>query len=309
MKPIIQFSIYLLFLLLNCNSVTASEQTTDIVVEYMWQGKQVSYLSRQQGNQFIFNEGASKSINVATLDWPPYIDRSLCNLGWVLQLGVAVLTSKGYQVNVHFYPWVRAVKMVESGNFEVLYPEYFIEDSAPSDIFPNKKRRELLAQSNQLIGGDIAFMKRKGDPFEFTGNLAAIKGKAIGVVRGYQNTPEFDAMMDAGLISVIEAIDDLQLLKLLMAKRVDLIVGDPAVFNHVIHYSDLDVRNRIAMLDGISEVAPALKYNHLYFAVSTSFEQWGEILNDINLALIELELSGETQRIYHNGSGCSVNFD
>lgn len=292
-------------------SISGSEEwknTRTVEVNYKLNNKAFSFQGSQDANVYIFNKGADKTINIATLDWPPYVDRQLCNLGWSLQLAVSILTSKGYQVSIHFYPWVRAVKLVETGKIEILFPEYFIEDSAPSDIFPDTKRSELLVQSNKFIGGNIAFIKRKSDPFAYDGNLRSIAGKSIGVVRGYQNTPEFDAMMDAQLINVVEAVDDLQLLKLLMAKRVDLIIGDPSVFKHLVNYSGLAVRNKIAMQEGIEEVQPSLKYNHLYFAISTNYEKWKTLLDDINLALIEFDISGETQRIYDKGSGCEVDF-
>lgn len=273
-------------------------------VQYQFQGQPYQYHALIDGNEYIFNSDSENIVNIATLDWPPYVGRNLCNLGWSLQFAVAVLTAKNYRVNVYFYPWVRAVKMVESGQMEILYPEYFIEDTAPSDIFPNIKRRELLVQSNELVGGNISLFKHADSPFIFSGNLKSIEGKTIGVVRGYQNTPEFDAMMDKGLIQVIEAVDDSQLLKLLLGKRVDLIIGDPQVFHYVIESSDISADEQQALKDKIIEVSPALKYNHLYFAVSTKYAQWKQLLEDINLSLLEFESSGETQRIYQQGSGC-----
>ena len=43
--------------------------------------------------------------------------------------------------------------MAESGKADILYPEYFIENSAPSDVFKGTKRLEHLALSNKLPGG------------------------------------------------------------------------------------------------------------------------------------------------------------
>lgn len=284
-----------------------SKNTIPIEVNYHYQKKPLKFQALKDGLHFSFNQQSEKVLNIATLDWPPYVGHNLCNLGWSLQFAVAVLTAKGYQVNINFYPWVRAVKMVESGQMEILYPEYFIEDSAPSDIYPNVKRRELLVQSNEIIGGNISLFKHKDSQFSFNGNLSAIEGKVIGVVRGYQNTPEFDAMMDKGLIHVIEAVDDAQLLKILTGKRADLVIGDPQVFQYVINSSAKSDAEKQALQQSIEEVTPPLKYNHLYFAVSTKYENWKQVLEDINLALIEFETSGETQRIYQQGSVCSHN--
>jgi len=289
----------------------ASEVTNDrknIEVIYSYQGKNISVVGTRTSFGYQFNASSSKVLNLATLEWPPYIGEELCNKGWVFQFTVALLVSKGYQVNVHFFPWARSVKMVEQGKMDILFPEYFIEDSAPSDVIKGKKRRELLAQSNRFPGGNISLLKRKGDDIVFDGKLSQLKGQVIGVVRGYQNTPEFDAMMDAGLITVVEAVDELQLMKLLMAKRVNLVVGDPIVFRYSVNYSTISNANKMALLEGVEEVVPALKYNHLYYAISVNSPKWRSLLDDINIGLIEFEQSGETKKIINQGTGCIVDF-
>ena len=281
----------------------------NVSVEYRYSGKSYELIGERTEFGYRFNGGAGKVLTLATLEWPPYIGEELCNKGWVFQFTVALLVHKGYQVDVHFYPWARSVKMVETGQIDILFPEYFIEDSSPSDVIEGKKRRELLAQSNKFPGGNISFMKRKNDPIHFDGNLSKLRGQRIGVVRGYQNTPEFDAMMDAKLIEVVNAVDELQLMKMLIAKRVNLIIGDPLVFRYSVNFSDLNTNNKMALLNGVEEVKPAIKYNHLYYAVSIQSPDWRKILDDINLALIEFDIAGETKRIIDNGSGCVADFN
>lgn len=278
--------------------------TQQIDVAYRYRGEYHHYVGEKHLNSYLFNQGASKKVDIATLDWPPYIGRGLCDLGWALQLAVAVFTSQGYQVSVNFLPWVRAVKMVESGKMDVLYPEYYIEESAVSDIFPNNKRRDLLALSTKFIGGNVSFIKRHNDPFIYNGNLNSIIGKSVGVVRGYQNTPEFDAIMDAKRINVVEAINDAQLLKLLLASRVDLIVGDPSVFGYITDNTNQTMTQKLETVGGIEPMLPELKYNHLYFSVSKRIPHWKTLINDINVALLSFEKTGEITRIYQGNNQC-----
>jgi polar amino acid transport system substrate-binding protein len=247
-------------------------------------------------------------VNLATLNWPPYISEGVCNKGWVFQFTVALLVSNGYQVIIHFYPWARSVMLVEQGKMDILFPEYFIESSAPSDVIKGKKRQELLVLSNKFPGGKTSLLKRKGYEFTLTDDLATLKGKIIGVVRGYQNTPEFDAMMDSKQFEIIQAVDELQLMKLLMAKRVDLITGDPEVFTYAVNYSNLSNNNKQALLNDTEVVEPTLKYNHLYFAISNKYKKWPQLLDDINLALLEFKQSGETQHFISNSSDCTLDF-
>jgi polar amino acid transport system substrate-binding protein len=286
----------------------AEEANEKLSVSYYVNEQQQTIHGIKTSKGYRFNEDSPKIINLATLNWPPYISEDVCNKGWVFQFTVALLVSKGYQVNIHFYPWARSVMLVEQGKMDILFPEYFIESSAPSDAVLGKKRRELLALSNKFAGGDLSLLKRKGYSFNLQADLGNLKGKIIGVVRGYQNTPEFDAMMDAKQFAVVEAVDELQLVKLLVAKRVDLIIGDPSVFSYSVNYSNLSNRNKQALLNGIEKIEPALKYNNLYYAISNSYPLRHQLLDDINLALLEFQQNGETNRFIGTGGGCTLDF-
>ena len=89
--------------------------------------------------------------------------------------------------------------------------------------------RLLAGEKNQINfccpGGSLALLQRKGGNVNLYDGLSVLKGKTIGVVRGYQNTPEFDAMMDARAFSVVEAVDELQLINLLVSERVAQLVS------------------------------------------------------------------------------------
>ena len=291
------------------NEITYAESFDEsLAIHYSSQGKQYTTQGIKTPQGYRFNESSDKVLNLATLNWPPYISEAVCNKGWVFQFTVALLVSKGYQVNIHFYPWARSVMLVEKGQMDVLFPEYFIESSAPSDAIKGKKRQELLVLSNKFAGGELSLLKRQDYEFSLKPDLSNLKGKIIGVVRGYQNTPEFDAMMDSKQFAVVEAVDELQLVKLLVAKRVDLIVGDPKVVTYSVNYSSLSNRNKQALLNNIKVVSPALKYNHLYYAISNKYPHWGQLLEDLNLALLEFQQSGETARFIEVGSGCTLDF-
>jgi len=291
------------------NEITYAESFDEsLAIHYSSQGKQHTTQGIRTPQGYRFNESSDKVLNLATLNWPPYISEAVCNKGWVFQFTVALLVSKGYQVNIHFYPWARSVMLVEKGQMDILFPEYFIESSAPSDAIKGKKRQELLVLSNKFAGGELSLLKRHDYEFSLKPDLSNLKGKIIGVVRGYQNTPEFDAMMDSKQFAIVEAVDELQLVKLLVAKRVDLIVGDPKVVTYSVNYSDLSNRNKQALLNNINVVSPALKYNHLYYAISNKYPHWSQLLEDLNLALLEFQQSGETARFIEVGSGCTLDF-
>lgn len=254
---------------------------------------------------YIFNQGACRTIKITTLDWPPYIGKDLCKQGWVQQLTIAMLASQGYEIICTFYPWARAVAAAESGNADILYPEYFIEPEAPSDIYKETRRLDHLAISEKIPGGPIAFIKRKGEKDHYNGDLLNLKGTAIGVVRGYQNTPEFDTLMDLNFFNTYEVTNDLINIKMLIAGRVDLIIGDPAVIYYSVKNSDGAADEKLKTLNALEIVKPLIQYNYLYYAVSKKQPEWKQTLEMLNRTIAEFEKSGELFNIIRRtNSGC-----
>lgn len=293
-----------LFLAFSLFSLTAFADQKP-VVSYMYLDKPRGYVASKTPDGYLFNPDGKRTIDIATVNWPPYIGPDLCNHGWAFQLAVAVLTSQDYAVNVRFLPWSRAVFETEQGKADILFPEYFIEKTAPSDYFDGVARNQLLSLSTPIPGGNVVFMKRNGEEIPFNGQLTSIKGMKIGVVRGYQNFPEFDAMMDNQQFRKFEAIDDLQLMKLLVGKRVDLVIGDPKVLRHTVAHSTLPQMTKDRILNEVTQVQPILRYNPLYFAVSKGKPGWQTLRNDINTSLLHFIRSGELHRIFTDSDQCS----
>jgi polar amino acid transport system substrate-binding protein len=275
-----------------CPAVSAA--TAPVVsVDFTYHGAPVSIIGKRIGHHtYLFNEGAPKKIKITTLDWSPYIGETICDQGWVQQFTIALLATRGYEITSTFLPWARTVMIAETGLADVLYPEYYIEPDAPSDVISGTKRRDHLAISIKFPGGPIAFMKRKGEPDHFKGNLLNLKGEKIGVVRGYQNTPEFDELMDKGFFNISPAVDDLMNVRKLVNHRINLIIGDPSVITYSVKESELKPEQKKAILNQVEIVKPVIKYNYLYYAVSKERPNWKMILADINAGIDEFESSG-----------------
>ena len=278
--------------------IFAADTAAEIPITYQSSDNHIMLHGEPYKSGTLYKANNSKQmLHIATLDWPPYIGDKLCNKGWVYQFAVSLLNSQGYSVYIEFLPWARAVRNVELGKADILMPEYFIEDTAPSDYVLGKTRSDLLGLSNSFKGGVIAFLKRKHEADRFSGNLKSLKGQRIGVVRGYQNTPEFDAMMDNNEFQIMHSVDDLQLVQLLVAKRVDLIIGDPTVLKFSVQYSSLSHSKKQFLLNSIEEESIPLQNNPLYFAISKLSHNWLGVLEDINKGLYKFNNSAETQRL------------
>lgn len=266
-------------------------------VSYSFEGNIKIVTGKPFRNGMLFNETGTEPLRLVTLDWPPYIGDMLCNKGWVYQLTVALFNEAGLSFYIEFLPWARAVRDTELGRADVLFPEYFIESNAPSDSIAGAKRLSLVALSSPFEGGEVSLLKRKETQIAYEGFLSHLKSATFGVVRGYQNTPEFDALMDAKLLKVVEVVDDFQLVSLLINQRVDLIVSDPEVAKSAILLSDLPTKTKIEWLDTLDVITPHLAYNSLYFAVSNKTENSQIILDKINATLLKFSQTGTLEQI------------
>lgn len=276
----------------------AADNTSPVTVNFRYNNR-IYTVSGEQINDYtyIFNRGAPRKIKITTLDWPPYIGKNLCNQGWVQQVTIAMLASQGYEILCTFYPWARTISVAETGNADILYPEYYIEPDAPSDIYKGTKRLDHLALSDEIPGGPIAFIKRAGEKDLFNGDLRNLKGVTIGVVRGYQNTPEFDRLMDMNFFKTEEVTDDLTNVKMLIARRVDMIIGDPAVIYYSIKHSNSTPEEKQRFLDRIETVSPIIQYNHLYYAVSKKRAGWEKTLELLNQTMKAFKNNDELTHI------------
>lgn len=136
------------------NLSPASDAQNPLVVEFAFRGRFWSIAGENTAPRtYVFNKGAPARISMATLDWAPYIGETICKQGWVQQLTIALLASQGYEITTTFMPWARAIRMAETGAVDILYPEYFIEPSAVSDVHKGTNRLEHLVLSRKLPGG------------------------------------------------------------------------------------------------------------------------------------------------------------
>ncbi len=275
------------------NAAMASEEMGSLNVEFQYRGRPFSITGERTAlHTYVFNKGAPQKISITTLNWAPYIGENICKQGWVQQLTVALLASRGYEITATFLPWARTIRMAETGSVDILYPEYFIEPTAPSDVYEGTKRVEHLALSRKLPGGNIVFMKRKGEADRYKGNLLNLENEKIVVVGGYQNTPEFDALMDMDFFDISKSVDDLMNIKKLINNRINLIIGDPAVIRFSIASGMLSQNEKNRIRQSIEVVQPVIQYNHLYYAISKKKPFWKHTLKLVNTAIKEFEASG-----------------
>jgi ABC-type amino acid transport substrate-binding protein len=225
-------------------------------------------------------------VRLASLEWEPYIGTKMPDQGYVAALIRAAFAEQGMQVAIEFYPWARALHLARTGAVDGLMPEYF-----------NPSREAEFEYSAAFPGGPLVLYKRRGDAIAFATDpaahqdaaLRALKDKRFGVVRGYLNTPVFDA---ASYLIKEEANDDATNLRKLVYGRIDLAVIDRRVAEHLIRTEYPDYAQRI------EPMAPALADIPLFIAFSRKSPHKAQALAAFNRGLATLRADGRQAALY-----------
>lgn len=229
---------------------------------------------------------AKEPVRLSSLEWEPYIGTKMPDQGYVAALIRAAFADQGMKVQIEIYPWARALHLARTGAVDGLTPEYF-----------NTSRESEFKFSEPFPGGPIVLYKRRGDAIAFSVDpvknqdaaLRALKSKRFGVVRGYLNTPVFDA---AQYLIKEEASDDATNLRKLVYGRIDLAVIDRRVAEFLIRTDYPDYANKI------EPMTPALADIPLYIAFSRKSPRRAEALAAFNRGLAALRADGRLEALY-----------
>ncbi|HVL76520.1 MAG TPA: transporter substrate-binding domain-containing protein [Noviherbaspirillum sp.] len=158
--------------------------------------------------------GARPWIIAADASFPPYAYLDPANgrpSGLDTEIVSAALDAVGQPHEIRLFPWERAKKMLESGQVDAAY-----------QFVGTPERRSQYRLAGPIRNGVTVFMARKDGPADYR-TLADLQPYLLGTVHGFAYTEEFDRAplrKDGGAVNVE------QLLRKLLAGRVDVIVGD-----------------------------------------------------------------------------------
>lgn len=163
-----------------------------------------------------------RTVHLVSLFWPPYVGKELPFGGIDTQLIRQALAQEGLDLKVDFVPWTRALAMFESGMIDGIYPEYPERG--------DKHTHCAMSQAYRTANLSIAEPVDKPITWDQVRDLSRYR---IGIVRGYLNTPEFDALVANGLVRVeVEPTDVINLRKV-AAQRIDGALIDPEVYRYM----------------------------------------------------------------------------
>lgn len=195
------------------------------------------------GNAF----GGGKTVVLTSLDWPPYTGETLFRKGATAEVVRAAFEAVGYDLEIRFFPWNRAVdEAVNNPGVAGYFPEYHSDERASRFLYSASVGDSPLGLVQRVDGGDREWK-----------SVFDLGRYRIGIVRGYVNTREFDSLVAAGEIPVDASVNDMINLRKLLAGRVDMAVADTNVFRFLSHHDPFLHRGRDKL-----EINPRLLTTH-----------------------------------------------
>jgi polar amino acid transport system substrate-binding protein len=175
---------------------------------------------------------AAETWKITSLDWQPFSGKALPEGGASIAVLRAALKAEGIELQVEFYPWTRAIETAKQPGYAGVYPSW------PEDVAPG------FTGSAVLFKSPVGFVEPKAKPLVWT-KLEDLKGKKIGIVQDYGNTPEFMALAKNGTIKTEVVTSDLLNIKKVAGGRIDGAFIDLANLNYFLKYDAKDLAGQV----------------------------------------------------------------
>jgi len=181
----------------------------------------------------------------------------------------------GEPVTVTAMPWKRALDGADNGANGV------------AGLYKTASRLEKYDYSDKLLDEMLLIYVRKGHSFPFQ-TIADLKGRSVGVIRGWSYGDDFDTARKSGQFTVEEASGDDQNFAILDVGHIDCIISIREAAAAAIAAHDWE--------DRFEQLAVPLSNNASYIAFSKSAGKQAELAR-IDTALAEMRADGTFRRL------------
>jgi polar amino acid transport system substrate-binding protein len=162
--------------------------------------------------------GAGRIV-LASLEWPPYTGADLPGEGATAEVVRKACEAAGYELEIRFYPWTR---VLYEASLDPEIAGYFPE-------YPENLRRGRFLQSDSIGTSPLGLVTRSEVVIRWDTPEDLSKYR-LGIVAGYANTPDFDELVERGVLTVDLSNSDALNLRKVLAGRVSAAVVDTNVF-------------------------------------------------------------------------------
>jgi len=221
--------------------------------------------------------GMAESIVLSSMNYPPFYGEEMPNKGPLIEIITQAFKLVGYDTHVVFSPWKRAILSAKKGRTV----------DGMVGVWHNEDRAKDFLYSKPIYPNRVGFYKHKDREIEYQSYAdLANNGYTLGSVRGYI-LPE--GLKESG-IKIENVTDDIQNLKKLSLKRVDLVVID----KDFAHYALKSLPNTAQAIEWLE---PTLSKLQQYLIVSRKTRNSHKKMQDFNRGLALLKEKGEFNAI------------
>lgn len=217
---------------------------------------------------------AEKLVFVTT-DWPPY---AMLEQGQPAGMNVDIVKELckrlGIEGEIQVLPWKRALRYVEKGEADAIFSARYTEERAKFMYYPS----EHINDEKTII------LARKGSGIK-ANSIEDLKGKSIGIVRGYAYGPELEKYQE---MRKKVCDNDEQLVKIFANGLISLAAGmDEGSMRYLCKKAGIE-----------TEVVLVLDSTQSYIGFSKAKGEKGRIMGDkFSNALKQMREEGEIEKI------------
>lgn len=223
-----------------------------------------------------------KSIRVMFFDWPPYAGSNLPRGGYTVDIVTSVFQKAGYKVEYQFFPWLRALKNLDTGRWDALVNLYYTEERSEKYAYP---KNHLAASTYTLF----ALKSRKDIPDQISAKI--LPSFRVGLVGEASYGERFDQLKQE-LPSVRKALRERLLLKMMLVGRVDLVPADLQFGWYYLNQYTESV-NQVRTLS-----TDFFNHKRLYPVFSKHNNGYKDIVRDWDITIEAMKRDGSLEEVY-----------
>ncbi len=222
----------------------------------------------------ISQVNASKTVTMAAMEWPPFYGQNLPENGVVAAITREAFLRTGYQLEINFMPWKRALGGAQSGIFDGVLGLYFTEE-----------RERTLAFTDAIYQSQQVFIKRTTSKKKPQTNHPLIVAVQLG-------THQAKVAQEQGF-TIYPTNTNMSSMILLAKDRVDLALMSLEHFRYIQHAETVETIN----WDEMQVITPPFQYFRIYNAFGRKLPHSVEIAEAFNKALLAMQQDGSYEQI------------
>ncbi len=196
--------------------------------------------------------------------------------GYLVAITTEAFKRVGYEIEVVYMPWNRALDKVVKGHEEALLAAYY-----------TKERAETMLYSESIGQTEVVLFKRQKSIIKYS-DLSDLGPYSIGMIRGAAISKEFDAADNLGKVALPSP--DV-MIRMLLADRIDLLVEQ----RKVIHaYLKDQFPNDVNSLTALN---PPLKVSKYFCTFSKKHSRHEKLVRAFNEGLQQIKMDGTFEKL------------